>query len=118
MARHDLPRMGPLLSGERERLRLWLFEPDGTLITTLRQTGTHRSLSLPMPGLARITATSGAAFLIMAHNHPSGDPRPSDADIAATRRVWRMARALGAALHDHLIVGHERTFSFRDNGLL
>jgi DNA repair protein RadC len=59
-----------------------------------------------------------AAALILVHNHPSGDPTPSRADIEMTREVAAAARALGLALHDHVIVGNGRWLSFRQEGLL
>merc|ERR1711969_436315 len=59
-----------------------------------------------------------ASALILVHNHPSGDPTPSEADITMTRRISEAAVALGLTLHDHLIVGKERELSFRAHGLL
>lgn len=59
-----------------------------------------------------------AAALILVHNHPSGDPTPSRADIEMTREVAAAAKALGLALHDHVIVGMGRWLSFRQEGLL
>ncbi len=59
-----------------------------------------------------------AAALILAHNHPSGDPAPSPDDIAMTREIERAASALGVVLHDHVIVGNGRTLSFRAEGIL
>ena len=59
-----------------------------------------------------------AAALILVHNHPSGDPTPSRADIEMTREVAAAAKALGLALHDHVIVGNGRWLSFRQEGLL
>ena len=59
-----------------------------------------------------------ATALILVHNHPSGDPRPSEDDIAMTREIKAAAAALSIALHDHLIVGNGRQFSFRKEGLL
>lgn len=52
------------------------------------------------------------------HNHPSGDPTPSRADIEMTRQVRDAAAALGIALHDHLVVGRKGHVSFREKGLL
>jgi DNA repair protein RadC len=52
------------------------------------------------------------------HNHPSGDPTPSEADIAMTARIQAAAEALSIALHDHLIIGKERELSFRAAGYL
>lgn len=59
-----------------------------------------------------------ASALILVHNHPSGDPTPSDADIAMTLRIREACDALGLTLHDHLIVGRSRETSFRAQGYL
>ena len=60
----------------------------------------------------------GASAIILVHNHPSGDPEPSSADITMTHRVADAADALGITLHDHIIVGKDRDASFRTMGLL
>jgi DNA repair protein RadC len=52
------------------------------------------------------------------HNHPSGDPTPSEADIAMTEQIRRAAEALSITLHDHLVIGRAREVSFRAEGLL
>ncbi len=52
------------------------------------------------------------------HNHPSGDPTPSRADIAMTREVAEAGKALGITLHDHLIIGGRGHASFKSLGLL
>ncbi|KAA0912284.1 JAB domain-containing protein [Aquicoccus porphyridii] len=59
-----------------------------------------------------------ASALILVHNHPSGDPTPSAEDIAMTGQVEAAARALGLALHDHLIIGKSAELSFSAEGLL
>ena len=59
-----------------------------------------------------------ASALILVHNHPSGDPAPSQSDIALTERIRLGADALGLVLHDHLIIGKSREFSFRAESLL
>ncbi|MCB1390216.1 MAG: DNA repair protein RadC [Rhodobacteraceae bacterium] len=59
-----------------------------------------------------------ASALILVHNHPSGDPTPSQQDIALTERIRQGAEALSLVLHDHLVIGKEREFSFRAEGLL
>jgi DNA repair protein RadC len=59
-----------------------------------------------------------ASSLILVHNHPSGDPTPSKADIAMTREIVTAARALGIALHDHLVIGRFGHSSFKSLGLL
>ncbi|NQW10444.1 MAG: DNA repair protein RadC [Alphaproteobacteria bacterium] len=59
----------------------------------------------------------GASALIVVHNHPSGDPTPSSADIAATQQLRDAAAALGLVLHDHLIVARHGHVSLRERGL-
>ena len=59
-----------------------------------------------------------ASALILVHNHPSGDPTPSDADITMTARIQAAAETVGVTLHDHLIIGRERELSFRSEGYL
>jgi len=59
-----------------------------------------------------------ASSLIMVHNHPSGDPKPSQADIEMTRKVKDAASAVGLTLHDHVIVSRGGHVSFRSQGLL
>jgi len=59
-----------------------------------------------------------ASALILVHNHPSGDPTPSDEDLNMTNQVADAARALGITLHDHLIIGRSRELSFKSQGLL
>ncbi len=57
-----------------------------------------------------------AAALIFAHNHPSGDPAPSAEDVALTRRLVFACRAVGITVHEHLVVGANRYYSFADQG--
>jgi DNA repair protein RadC len=59
-----------------------------------------------------------ATAVILVHNHPSGDPTPSRADIEMTREVKSAAAVLGITVHDHLIMGNGRHLSFRREGLL
>ncbi|MEM7641121.1 MAG: DNA repair protein RadC [Pseudomonadota bacterium] len=59
-----------------------------------------------------------ASALILVHNHPSGDPTPSEADVTMTYAIRDAAEVLGIVLHDHLIVGKARELSFRSEGLL
>jgi DNA repair protein RadC len=55
---------------------------------------------------------------VVVHNHPSGDPTPSNADIEATRKVAEALKAIGVALHDHLIVGRTGHASLKSAGLM
>lgn len=60
----------------------------------------------------------GATALILVHNHPSGDPTPSSADIAVTQRLVRACREIDIAVHDHLIITQTSWTSLRREGLL
>ena len=60
----------------------------------------------------------GATALILVHNHPSGNPEPSQADIQITRRIAEAGRLLGITVHDHVIVGREGHTSLRAKGLI
>jgi DNA repair protein RadC len=64
------------------------------------------------------TLELGASALILVHNHPSGDPAPSAADIAVTQDIIKAAASLGIVVHDHLIIGRGGHTSLRDLGLL
>ncbi|MBB4658575.1 RadC family protein [Parvularcula dongshanensis] len=59
-----------------------------------------------------------AAALILVHNHPSGDPTPSRADIEVTKRIVDAAKSVDVRVHDHLIIGRGREVSFKSLGLL
>ena len=59
-----------------------------------------------------------ASALVLVHNHPSGDPTPSRADIEMTRKVVDAAGVLGLQVHDHIVVGRDGTASFRALGLI
>ena len=59
-----------------------------------------------------------ACAIILVHNHPSGDPSPSECDIAMTQQIKLTAEALSITLHDHLIVGAASEISMASEGLL
>lgn len=60
----------------------------------------------------------GARAVILVHNHPSGDPTPSKADMETTRQIVEAAKALRIDVHDHLVVGKEGVASFKTLGLI
>lgn len=66
----------------------------------------------------RPAVREGAAAVLFVHNHPSGDPAPSQEDIAITGRLVKTAEVLGIRVLDHVIIGAYRYFSFADEGLL
>ncbi len=60
----------------------------------------------------------GASAIILVHNHPSGDPSPSRADIELTTEIAKAGATLGVTVHDHLVIGRSRHVSLREAGLL
>lgn len=59
-----------------------------------------------------------AAAVIFVHNHPSGDPAPSPEDIEITRRLKQVGEVMGIRVLDHVVIGHDRYYSFSDRGML
>lgn len=59
-----------------------------------------------------------AAAVIFVHNHPSGDPAPSPEDLEITRRLKEVGEVMGVRVLDHIVIGHNRYFSFSDRGML
>lgn len=80
--------------------------------------GSLGALSLRMREVFGEALRLGARGMILAHSHPSGDCRPSGSDIAATRRLAEVARALDIELIDHLIFTTDAVYSMRAGGLL
>ncbi len=66
----------------------------------------------------REAIAASAAAILLAHNHPSGDPAPSPEDLELTRRLTEAGRLLGIPVLDHLIVGRDRVLSLRANGFI
>ena len=59
-----------------------------------------------------------AAAVIFVHNHPSGDPAPSQEDIEITRRLKEVGEVMGIRVLDHVVIGHESYYSFNERGML
>jgi DNA repair protein RadC len=68
--------------------------------------------------IARRALELSAGAVILVHNHPSGDPKPSAQDIAVTREIVAALGALGVRVHDHLVVGRDGVASFKSLGLI
>ena len=59
-----------------------------------------------------------AVSLILVHNHPSGDPSPSECDVEITERIYRSGELIGVKLLDHIVIGDQKYVSFREQGML
>ncbi|MFC1516697.1 DNA repair protein RadC [Thermodesulfobacteriota bacterium] len=80
--------------------------------------GTLTASSVYPREVVRAALDHHAAALIFAHNHPSGDPKPSTDDVSLTRQLVLACRVMGITVHEHLIIGNNRYFSFADQGYL
>lgn len=109
---------GTLGAAEREHLCIAHLDWNGSLIALTEQVGGHDALSLALDWIARDALIRESSRLLIAHNHPSGDPAPSKADRMATRRLAELLRMLGIELVDHLIFARGGVNSFRQLGLL
>lgn len=102
-----------------EEVRVLYLDRKNRLIRDERQgRGTVDHTPLYTREVVKRALELGASALIVVHNHPSGDPTPSQADITVTRQLAEAATALGLTLHDHLIVARGGHTSFRAAGLL
>jgi DNA repair protein RadC len=105
-------------AAEEQVRALFLDAGNRLLKDEIVTTGSARETVLPPRVVLRRALELNASALIIAHNHPSGDPRPSSMDRRATRALAEGARALDIVLHDHIIVARSGTTSFRALGLL
>jgi DNA repair protein RadC len=93
---------------EKEQLRLLFLDKRNTLIADeVQQTGTVDHTPVYVREVVKRALELSATALIIVHNHPSGDPTPSAADIRMTREIIDVAKPLGIGVHDHIIVGRE-----------
>ena len=88
------------------------------LALTIEEQGSADEVELPVPAILAKALRIGARGLILAHNHPSGDPTRSRADEAATRALTAAAAHVEVRVHEHLVFGGGKWCSFRELGLL
>lgn len=102
-----------------EQLRLLFLDQKNKIIADeVQQTGTVNHTPVYPREVLRRALELNACALIMVHNHPSGDPTPSRADIEVTRKISKTAESLGIQLHDHLIIGRTGYVSLKTEGLM
>ena len=103
----------------REQFRvLFLDKRNRLLADECLSEGTVDSVSVYPREVIKRALEFSATALILVHNHPSGDPTPSDDDIAITKQIETISSSLGIVLHDHLIIGKSAELSFRAHGLI
>ncbi|MGL4729730.1 MAG: RadC family protein [Bosea sp. (in: a-proteobacteria)] len=104
---------------EVEQFRILFLDKKNALIADeVQQTGTIDHTPVYPREVVKRALELSATAIILVHNHPSGDPTPSGADIAMTRLIAETAKPLGIELHDHIIVGRDGHASFKGLRLL
>jgi DNA repair protein RadC len=84
-------------------------------IKRLTQGGTNQTV-VDLPMLLKMAIEKSAVTIAVAHNHPSGQNLPSKEDISITSRIKEGCKAVGINLLDHIIIAHDKYYSFNDDG--
>ncbi|HEY6022993.1 MAG TPA: DNA repair protein RadC [Pseudolabrys sp.] len=104
---------------EKEQFRvLFLDKRNQLIVDELQQVGTVDHTPVYPREVVKRALELSATALILVHNHPSGDPTPSHADIEMTQTIINVASPLGIAVHDHIVVGREGHASFKSLRLI
>ena len=119
-AREAAGQLEPLFACARgEMLAVMFLDDDRGVIATLQfPGGEFGTMPLPLRAIFVCAIGLGSSGIVIAHNHPSGDPDPGPTDVEATGRLAATAATLGIELHDHLIFAGSSWRSFRELGLL
>jgi len=107
--------------GERNRecfLVIFLDAKNRVIATDILFEGTLTASSVYPREVVRAALEHNAAALIFAHNHPSGDTKPSEDDVKVTHQLVFACRIMGITVHEHLVVGGNNYYSFADHGYL
>lgn len=104
---------------ETEQFRILFLDNKNILIADEEQApGTVNHVPVYPRKVAKRSLELNASAIILVHNHPSGDPKPSHEDVTSTQKVKAACQAIDVELHDHVIVGANVPVSFRSEGLL
>ncbi len=99
---------------EKEQFRVLFLDKRNQLIADeVQQTGTVDHTPVYPREVVKRALELSATAMVLVHNHPSGDPTPSQADIEMTQQIITVARPLGIAVHDHIIVGKDGHVSLK-----
>ncbi len=97
---------------------LFLDKRNQIIADEVQQTGTVDHTPVYVREVVKRALELSATAIVLVHNHPSGDPTPSRADIEMTKQIVAAAKPLGVLVHDHIIVGKQGHASFRGLGLI
>jgi DNA repair protein RadC len=103
----------------REQFRVLFLDRKNQIIADeVQNVGTVDQAPVYPREIVRRALELAASNIILVHNHPSGDPSPSAADVAITRDIIAAAKPLGVGVHDHLVIGRNGAASFKSLGLI
>jgi DNA repair protein RadC len=103
----------------KEQFRILFLDKRNQIIADeVQQTGTVDHTPVYVREVVKRALELSATAIVLVHNHPSGDPTPSRADIEMTKQIVAAAKPLGVLVHDHIIVGKQGHASFRGLGLI
>jgi DNA repair protein RadC len=103
---------------DQELLVVAMCDDNLRLVRLLSIPGSEDEVTVPFAKVMRLAVKSQCTGIVLAHNHPSGELRPSKADLALTRRLAVTAESVDITILDHLIFNCGPAFSFRRQGLL
>jgi len=102
-----------------EQFRVLFLDKKNQLIADeVQQEGTVDHTPVYPREVVKRALELGASSIVLVHNHPSGDPTPSMADLDMTKKIIEAGQRLGVGVHDHVVVGRKGHLSFRQTGLL
>ena len=111
---------GCIADSDPSRESLWVAHVDDEAhcLHVSRHDGDETGAEFPIRQIIRDAAVHGSTGLVLAHNHPSGDPTPSADDRIVTEQLVQAGRVLDIPVQDHIIIGRGRYLSFAEAGLL
>ena len=99
---------------EKEQFRVFFLDKKNSIISDEEQAeGTIDHVPVYPRELAKRALELNAKAIILVHNHPSGDPTPSPEDIQMTRSIQNACETIGVTVHDHIVIGRGKEFSFK-----
>jgi DNA repair protein RadC len=103
---------------EQEHVRLLILDARNRVLDAPDvYVGSVHTAQVRVGELLKPAVRANASSIVLVHNHPSGDPSPSSADVALTRNVREAAKLLDIDFHDHVVIGGGRHVSMREHGM-
>ena len=99
-------------------MALYLNTKNGVLKQEVISVGSLNANVVHPREIFKTACMISAAYIIVAHNHPSGDPTPSREDIEITKKLYEAGKMMGIELLDHVIIGYDRYYGFKESGQL